>query len=138
VTHKINNVGPDGTRFLTQTVCVLGMLACVASACVKPAEVTTTKSPIDGVFYTMETWTGYGAIVNDHSEVYAHLERGGRSDKELVLAGDNIDETKIVWLSGYEARICLAGGVTTSFRNEVTLRAGDVSVTLHNQLRENC
>jgi hypothetical protein len=89
------------------------------------------------VFYTVETWTGQGAIVNDWTEVYAHLERGGHSDKRRILDVDNADDTKIVWISSYEARICVPdGAVTTAFSNEVTLRAGDAYVTLHNQLRD--
>ena len=123
----------------TSVVVGLSVLVYVASACTgPPAKVTTIKSPTDGVFYTMETWTGEGAIVNDHTEVYAHFERRGRFEKQLVLEGENIDDTRIVWISGDVARVCLYGGVTTLFHNEVTLRAGDASITLHNQLRDDC
>ena len=133
-----NDVGPEGTRCLAHAVGVLGMLVCVACSGA-PREITTIKSPTDGVYYTVETWTGEGAIVNNWTEVNAHLKRGGRSDKKLVLEVSNADDTKIVWINSYEARICIpAGGVTATFRNQVTLADGDASVTLHNQLREDC
>jgi len=108
------------------------------SGCAKPDHVTTVKSPTEGVFYTVETFNGHGAADSDFTRVYAHLERNGESDKKLVVDGGYLEISKITWASPHDVTLCLQAGVTDSFRSEVTLMVGDISVTLHNHLREDC
>lgn len=123
--------------------CVLVTMVCVmvslASGCGKPDHVTTIKSPTEGLYYTVETSLGRGAISSDYTTVYAHLERDGKSDRKLVIDGEYLESTKIVWTSPHDAVLCLqSGSFTNSFRNEVTLTSGDTSETIHNHLQEHC
>ncbi|MDP9053422.1 MAG: hypothetical protein M3N93_03850 [Acidobacteriota bacterium] len=107
------------------------------SGCSKPNAVTTFKSPMDGLFYTVETYYGSGPA-SDTSRVYAHLERDGKSRRMLVLEGDNLTVKKITWNSPYDATLCLDGGITGTFRSEVTLISGSTSETIQNHLQEHC
>ena len=116
---------------------MLCLLASVISGCAKPDQVTTVKSPIDGVFYTVETYYGHGPT-SDTTRVYAHLERPGIAKKMLVLEGENLTIAKITWDSPQEATFCLDGGITETFRNAVSPISGDTSVTIHNQINEHC
>ena len=104
----------------------------------KPDEITTIKSPIDGVFYTVENSYGQSAIDSDFTRVFAHLERNGKSVKVLVLSGAYLKVSKIVWDNQHENTICLGGGFTETFHNEITLIAGGASETIHSHLQENC
>ena len=48
---------------------------------------------------------------------------------------------KVKWNSWDDVDFCLAGGITDTFRNQVTLIVGDTpddSKTIHNHLQENC
>jgi hypothetical protein len=116
---------------------VLCLIVSFVSGCGKPDLVTTMKSPIDGVFYTVETYYGHGPS-SDTNRVYAHLERNGKAKKMLVLEGENLTVAKITWDSPHEATLCLDGGITGTFRSEVTLISGDTSETIHNHLQEHC
>lgn len=121
--------------------CLLGVLCLLLTlllACAKPDQVTTIKSPTEGVFYTVETFYGHGAIDTDVTRVYAHLERNGKSDKKLVLAGQYLEISKISWAGMHDATLCLQGGFTNSFHNEVTLSIDRDSEEIHNYLREDC
>jgi len=49
--------------------------------------------------------------------------------------------SKIIWNTAHEDTICLDGGTTFTFRNEVTLILGDSqsdSETIRNHLDEHC
>jgi hypothetical protein len=112
----------------------------LVSACTKPDSVTSIKAPVAGLFYTVEV-SKTGGPAADTTRVYAHLERNGKAKKILVLDGENVTVGKITWSNPSQATICLDGGITDVFRNEVTLIVGDSvddSVTIHHQLREDC
>jgi hypothetical protein len=120
-------------------VAILGSVLLV-SGCAKPNSVETFKSPVNGVFYTVETFHGVG-LASDYIRVYAHLERNGASKKILVLDGDNLTIAKIIWNNPHESTFCLQGGITSTFRNEVTLIVGDspeASETIYSHLQEHC
>jgi hypothetical protein len=70
--------------------------------------------------------------------VYAHLEHNGKSKKVLVLSSTNITVSKIVWTAPHEDTICLGGGITDTFRNEVTLTVGGASESIRSHLDEHC
>jgi hypothetical protein len=55
--------------------------------CAKPDQVTMLKSPNSEFFYTVEIYNGTG-LAADSTRVFAHLERNGKADKQLVLDGD--------------------------------------------------
>ena len=95
-------------------------------------------SPVKGVFCTVETFNGHGAVDSDFTEVYVHLERNGKSKKVLVLSGTSMTISKIVWTAPYEETICLGGGFTNTFRNQATLFLGDASETIRSHLNEHC
>ena len=113
------------------------MVICL-TGCARPDHVTRVQSPIDGVFYTVETFNGYGAVGSNFTRVYAHLERDGKSDKQLVVDGTYLEFSKISWGGSHDVTLCMQAGITDSFRSEVTLIAGDASESIHNHLQENC
>ena len=119
-------------------VTVLFLIVSVVSGCSKADHVTTIKSPIDGVFYTVETFNGSGPVDPDFTRVYAHLVRSGKSDKKLVMDGGYVDISQITWVGPHDVALCMESGVTNSFRSEVTLVAGGSSETIHNHLQEHC
>lgn len=120
------------------SVCVLLWLLMSLLACAKPDRVVRVNSADQGVFFTVETVHGQGAISNDFTRIYAHLENGNKSDQELVLDGEYLEETKITWLNPGEVTLCVPDGSTDTFRNLVTLSAGGRSQTVRTHLRENC
>ena len=106
-------------------------------ACSRHTQIAMIKSPVAGVFYTVETYEGQGAIDNDYTRVYLHMERSGQSDKALVLSGTYVTVTKIEWINSVENVIFMEnGGFTSTFQNQVTLRAGGVTETFHAYLQE--
>lgn len=116
------------------TPCLLVII--VACSKSKPDQVTRFNSPNDGVFYTIETYYGHGAIDNDNTRVYLHLERKGRSEKAVVLSGTYVTVKRIDWLNQKENRIYIDGGFTDTFRNQVTIFVGGESETFHAYLQE--
>jgi hypothetical protein len=118
----------------------LYLMADLVSGCAKPDHVTTTKSAVKGVFYTVEVFKA-GGPTSDTTRVYAHLERNGKAKKMLVLDGGNLTVAKIIWNNPHDVTLCLAGGITETFRNEVTLIVGDDpddSETIYNHIEEHC
>jgi hypothetical protein len=118
----------------------LCLIACLTSGCSKPDQVTTIKSPIQGLFYTVEIFKTAGPT-SDFTRVYAHLERAGKVKKMLVLDGENLIVGKIIWNNPHDATLCMGGGITDTFHNEVTLIVGDTpdaSETIYNHLDERC
>ena len=108
--------------------------------CNRPDSVTTIRSPLGGVFYTVEVSKSSGPT-SDFTRVYAHLERNGKAKKILVLDGENLTVGPILWSTPHDATLCLQGGITDTFRNEVTLIVGDTpadSETIHHVLQEQC
>ena len=88
----------------------------------------------------METFKA-GGPTSDTTRVYAHFERNGKAKKLLVLDGENLTVAKITWSNPHDAILCLDGGITDTFRNQVTLIVGDApddSETINNHLREHC
>lgn len=76
---------------------VLCLAASFVSGCAKPDHVTTISSPLEGVTYTVETTIGLGAITSIYTSVYARLQRKGRTDRALVLSGENLQVSRITW-----------------------------------------
>ena len=116
------------------------LTAGLVSGCAKPDSVTVIKAPVEGMFYTVEVSKATGPAA-DTTRVYAHLERNGKARKILVMDGENITVGKFTWNNPHQATICLDGGITDVFRNQVTLIIGDSvadSETIHHQLREDC
>jgi hypothetical protein len=117
---------------------IVPLLVCDIVGCAKANHVTIIKSPTPGVFFTIETFYGRGAVDSDFTRLYAHFDRNGSNKRILVLDGENLTIPKIVWIGPREDTICLKGGITNTFRNEVTLTAGNASVTVRNHLDEDC
>ena len=72
------------------------------------------------------------------TEVYANFTVAGKNHRELVLRGVYLNIDSLIWGSPNDATICLKGGITSIFRNEVTLNADASFVTVHNHLAERC
>jgi hypothetical protein len=118
------------------TICVLS-IAMLSGCHAKPDQIVMTPSPDSSVFYTVETFRGDGPLSSGSTDVYAHLKAGSDMDRKLVLHGLYLN-TRVTWTDRDNADLCLAGGLTSEFYNEVTLNAGKAYKTLHNHLKENC
>ncbi len=108
--------------------------------CGKSDSVQIVKSPIPGLFYTVELSKAAGPV-SDTTRVFAHFERNGKSKKILVLDGSDMTISKVAWNNPHDVTLCLAAGITSTFRNEETLIVGDTpadSITIHNNLDEHC
>lgn len=125
---------------MKNSVCLAMLVQVVLlSGCTKPDRVVRVNSPRAGVFLTVETWHGRGAISNDFTRIYAHFESNSKSDKELLLDGEYIEGTTVVWLNPSEVTFCVpSGSPTDHFANNVTLVAGDESWRIHSRLQEHC
>jgi hypothetical protein len=123
-----------------QLIKALCFAATCVSGCTKPGYVTTIKSPLDGVSYTVETAFGFGgAIGSVDVSVYARLQRSGQTDKALVLSGSGLRFSSITWNTPHDVTFCLDGGITGTFHNIVLLRTGErTSEEIHNHLRDDC
>ena len=107
----------------------------------KPYHVVTVKSPVDGVFYTIETYA-VQSLSPDTTQVYAHFEHAGKTTKRLVLAGEGEPSVaKIIWDEddSHEVIFCFNGCYRIdTFKNRVDLVAGDASVTIHHSIKNCC
>jgi hypothetical protein len=118
---------------------MLLLQAVLFTGCANPDRVVKVNSPMGGVFLTVETWHGQGASSNDFTRIYAHFESKGKSDKELLLDGEYLEDTKVVWLNPSEITFCVpSGSPTDHFANNVTLNAGNESWRIHSLLQEHC
>jgi hypothetical protein len=119
---------------------MLAMVILFLSGCSGPDHVTTVNSPTPGVFFTVETSYRHGPISSDYTRIYAHLMRNGDKDRKLVLSGEYLEGTRIIWVDPGDVVLCMPEGdtFTDSFHNVVTLIAGNVSETIRNHLREDC
>jgi len=120
------------TKLMALTFLVI-LVSCSSS---NPDQVVILKSPIEGVFYTVETHHGQGVLDDDYTRVYLHLERSGKSVKELILSGEYVNVSKIEWANSTQNTIFFDSGITDTFRNEVTLSIGGVSQAFHAYLQE--
>ncbi len=120
----------------TRNLCS-GFLVLVA-ACAKPDAAIRVNSPAPGVFMTVETYHGHGAIDDDYTWIYAHLVADGNSDRRLVLAGEYLESTTVTWASDSEVTLCIPEGYTDRYSNYVTLEAGKAWLTIRSHLHEDC
>ncbi len=120
---------------MTRLATVIG--AALLMGCSKPDKVLTFPSSAEGIFYTVEEYHA-GGPVSDTVRVIAHLERNGKSASVLVLDGENLTVKAVRWNNESNVTICIEGGITNTFRNQVTLFAGALSVTVRNRLDESC
>ena len=143
-TYNMRNLG-QVMRNLGQVMKILKLLFLLAIfstfiGCAKdvPAQIQTVKSPWKEVFYTVETYTGYGPTVSDETVVYANLVKNNKTNKVAVLSGDYLEIKEIKWTSPYDVSICIGTGATSTFRNEVYLMVSDAHIKIHNHLQEKC
>lgn len=108
------------------------------SSCAKPNHITRIATPIDGLIYTVERFNGTGPASSDFTRVYVNLSRDNATDRQLVVDGEYLTISKAVWSSPNRVLLCVSDGITSSYRNEVTLHAGSASETIRTILRERC
>ena len=72
------------------------------SGCGKPDRVDRIDSPNPDLFLTIETSYAAGPAAADFTRIYAQLQAKGQTDKELVLDGQYLQNTKAVWLNSNE------------------------------------
>lgn len=114
--------------------------ACVLllNGCAKPNSVRVLRSPTSSVYLTFETYNGSGPVVADEMRLYAHYSQDGNDTKQLILDGEELELARLVWINPTTLVICLAGGTTDTFHNDVTLIIGTTDRKLHTYLREDC
>ncbi len=111
----------------------------VAGCSTKPDHVTTIKSPTNGFYYTVETYLAKGGPPSPGDTlVYANLHRDGELARMLVLEGEELTVTRVIWNGPYEATICMDGGDTDTFRNHVTLNLAGASENVDTHLDDDC
>ncbi|WP_348266809.1 hypothetical protein P8936_12905 [Edaphobacter paludis] len=128
-------------QLMVKVAAILPLMATMTGCLSKPDSVKTFPSPNKEVFYTVETYRGIGLATGDDTRVYAHFSHGGKSRKQVVLGGENIENLAIIWTSPTDVDMCVIDGLTDTFRNQVTLITGDdpsSSYTIHNHFREHC
>jgi len=123
-------------RFVWRVISAISLLVLVACSEPAPSEVKRLDSPVVGMFYTVETYFGQGAIDNDYTKVYLHLERQGKSVQRLVLSGTYVTVSRIDWSSPSENTIVFTGGYTDTFSNWATLSIDGKSEHVHVRLQE--
>jgi len=130
---------PMKTFQLIKVLLVGGLLT---SGCSKPYKIETFQSPTKGLYFTVETYNGGpGPLGSDITKVYANFELFDRSKRIAVLEGDSLTVSKIIWNTPHDDMICLNGGITDIFHNQVTLILGDMpedSETVYSHLDEHC
>ncbi len=116
---------------------IILLFVLLLSGCSKPDSVLISRAPTPGLFYTVENYYA-GGPVSDTNRVYAQFEHDGVTRRLLVLEGENLTVKKLIWNDAHDVTLCIDGGITGVFRNEVTLIVGKSSVTVHNHLQERC
>jgi hypothetical protein len=106
--------------------------------CSRPDKITTVASPRPALFYTVETTSGDGPMSSGSTEVYANFRDGSKTRRMLVLRGLYLQISSIKWNSPDDVTMCLAGGITSVFRNQITLNGENTYVTVHNHIDERC
>jgi hypothetical protein len=120
---------------------ILSFVATMSGCLAKPDSVKTFPSPNKEIFYTVETSRGIGPVSSDYTRIYEHFSHGGKTTKQVVLGGEYIENSAIIWTSPTDVDMCVLDGLTDTFRNQVTLITGDdpsSSYTIHNHFREHC
>jgi hypothetical protein len=122
-------------------ICVfVAMLSAIGSlagcSSLKADKVITIKSSSPDVFYTVEIFNGDGPVSADVTRVYAHLQRDGQSARLSVLEGEYLSVERVTWLGPNEVSLCISHGITTIFRNRVTLRVEGASEKIRTHLQE--
>lgn len=114
------------------------LLSLFVFGCEKPSSVKVVKSPTDSIFLTVESYGGKGPASADDTRLYAHFSQDGAADRKLILEGEYLEISKLYWVKPDELMICLAGGITDTFRNEVTLSIGRSDRKVRSSLRDVC
>lgn len=114
------------------SIVVLGIVGCS-----RPDKITRVASPRPELFYTVETTSGDGPMSSGSTDVYANLRDGSKVRRVLVLRGLYLQISSIKWNSPDDATLSIApGGITSVFRNQITLNGDNTYVTVHNHLAE--
>jgi hypothetical protein len=132
---------PRQQHLMVKVAVILSFVATMSGCLAKPDSVKTFPSPNKEIFYTVETSRGIGPVSSDYTRVYAHFSHGGKTTKQVVLGGGDIENSAIIWTSQTDVDMCILDGLTDTFRNQVTLITGDdpsSSYTIHNHFREHC
>lgn len=108
------------------------------TACHRPDEVRKVPSPAPGLSLSVETYYGRGAVAPDQTLLYADFSHSGQSARELILVGSNLSIADLRWDGPSALIICLSGGYTGTFHNEVILNAGGQTTAVHSRLEQNC
>ena len=118
-------------------LCLSATILAIAG-CSRPDKISTIASPRPGLFYTVETKSGDGPMSSGSTDVYANLRDGSKIRRMLVLRGLYLQISSVKWNSQDDVTLCVTGGITSIFRNQITLNGEDIFVTVHNHFSEQC
>jgi hypothetical protein len=116
------------------------LLVAFLVACRDNREQRTWQTPINGVTLVQLDERGTNGLSGSASDLYVELNVGGRTQRELVLHGLYLTIDRITWAQSGTATICLNGGYTSKFYNQVTLDNHEAhkSYDLHFSLADEC
>jgi hypothetical protein len=123
---------------MQRNLTILLAVTLLLDSCAKPILVKVVNSPTPSVFLTFETYRGLGAVSADDMRLYAHFTQNGNRDEKLILEGENLSVSKLIWTGPRSLVICLSGGITYRFSNEVTLAIGDSDRKVYSDFRQDC
>jgi hypothetical protein len=104
----------------------------------KPTKVTEIPGPSPEVFFTVEVWEDSGAVSSDFTRVFAHFDHEGKRDRVMFLDGPYLELSSVRWNSKNEVTLCISGGRVNSFKENVSLHAGDATYEIRNHLDPGC
>lgn len=123
-------------------ICLASLFALLASAagCARaPRTVVVARSDDPSVYVTAVTDHAVSPADSDFTRFYAHLVVGKRSDRVLLLDGQYLQDTRVLWHGHSQVTFCnIAEGYTLLFRNRIMLSVGQVSQTIDARLENWC
>jgi hypothetical protein len=123
-----------------RVACAFGVIAAalLGSGCNKVDESRKIDGPNNGATYVIETSYGLGAATSDYT-VLSAVSRGDKEGKKvLVLSGENLVIQKLTWTDANNVYICLKGGITDRYANQVSIGPIEKLVKIRNHLVEDC
>jgi hypothetical protein len=121
-----------------QSIAFFISLALLLVSCDKSGKTSEVVGPSNGVTYVVEVKYGQGATSSDFTRVFAAPVENASSRAILVLSGENLDVRSIKWSDSSNVVICLDGGITDHFFNEVRVPVRNGSLQVKNHLVEHC
>jgi hypothetical protein len=110
----------------------------VVSCSRRPGRVDTFNSPDDEASIIVEMYDGQGAISSNYANVYLMARHENKSSRLLILSGEYLVLSNVIWINNSEVYLCMSAGSTATFRNEATITIRNWPRTVRSHLLEHC